>query len=59
MSSITPTFIMQSTMSLITVVFCISQLTGNEKPDQTYWILLSSTLAYWLPSPSQGKTNGR
>ncbi|WP_158260559.1 hypothetical protein [Chlorogloea sp. CCALA 695] len=46
-------FLMQSLLSVAVVAFCMSQLAGNKTPDQTYWILLSSTLAYWFPSPTQ------
>lgn len=58
-SNLTPTFIMQSMVSLIITLFCVAQLHSNEKPDQSYWIMLSSTLAYWLPSPTQSGKDGR
>lgn len=45
--------LVQFFLSFIVIIFAISQLAGNEKPDQAYWVLLSSTVAYWFPSPLQ------
>lgn len=59
MNNINPIFIMQSAISLLALAFCMVQLSNNEKPDQTYWIIFSSIIAYWLPSPSQGNRNSK
>jgi hypothetical protein len=44
--------IMQAGVSISVLGFCMLQLLSNPKSEALYWGGITSTLAYWLPSPS-------
>lgn len=47
--------IMQAGVSISVLGFCMLQLLNNPKNEALYWGGITSTLAYWLPSPSESK----
>jgi len=48
--------IIQAGVSLAVLGFCMLQLlSNNPKSEALYWGGITSTVAYWLPSPSDSK----
>lgn len=48
--------IMQAGVSLAVLGFCMLQLLNNNpRSEALYWGGITSTIAYWLPSPSDSK----
>ena len=47
--------IMQGGVSIAVLGFCMLQLLSNPKSEALYWGGVTSTIAYWLPSPTDSK----
>jgi hypothetical protein len=51
-------FYVQALLSLIVLLFSMAMLMSTDKDSNAYYIMMSSTLGFWLPQPKlkQGTT---
>lgn len=51
-------FIFQCILTGVILGFCMIQLSkGTEKDNALYWSGITSVMAWWMPSPSSGKSS--